>query len=511
MKSNWRLASAAVISGMMLTVTACGGTSSGGGASQADDTFTYGVSGPVLSWDPRPETRAFAMGWFTLVYEGLLTTDASGALQPGLATEWKVSADAVDLTLREGITFQDGTAFDAEAVKANIEAGKKVAGVTGAALAPIASVEIVDAAHVSLKLASPAPDLLDQLARIPGLMISPGVSADDVAKGVPAGTGPYQVDAANSNPKSAWKFVQNESYWNKDADRFADVEFRIISDPTARLNALMSGQIDAADIAATQVAQAESSGLKVNTSPTNIATFEILDSDGTKVSAFADPQVRRALAMAIDRETFAKTVFGGLAEPVDQLLPEGVPGHIDDAEPYAYNPDEAKRLLKEAGAENLTFSVPSDPVFFAKGATALQGMLAKVGVEMKVETVASGAEMTAKIAAAEFPATYTYIPDRSAQTIYNKHILPGAVYNPFKVAKPEIAAAEEAALAGFPDVDKMTIAFEDLFRAVNQEALIIPIVELRSAIAYDPDQVGDVPAWTGVPITPYVVGLEPKK
>lgn len=514
-----RLLLVSVVIAAMTALAACGGGGSSGqsaaggssgkapASSEPTGTFRFGAAGPPRSWDPHPETRAFAVGPFSLVYEGLLTTDASGDLQPGLATEWTVSADQIELTLREGVEFQDGTPFDAEAVRFNIDKGKQAPGVTGSVLSAIAEVEATDANHVVLKLAKPAPGLLEQLALIPGFMVSPGVSQEDLERGVPAGTGPYQIDVDASSAETKWVLTANEGWWNEDRPRFATIEMQLLRDPEARLNALLAGQIDAASINPNQAAQVEGAGMEVVDAPTNIAVFQVLDADGTRVDALADPKVRQALAHAIDKEAFVKAVMGGAGDPVDQLFPKGAPGYVDGFEGYEFDPERAKELLAEAGVSRLEFAVPAEQIF-GVGATALQGMFADIGVDMKVTTVADGAEMTSKIAGAEFPATYTYIPDREPQAAYSKHLLPGAVYNGFKVADPAVEEAEAAALGAFPDQDGMAAAFEDMYRAVYESAWIVPIAQQRNMLAFNPANVS-LEAWTGVPLFPFTGSLSP--
>lgn len=469
-----------------------------------EGTFRYAAIASPRTWDPHPETRAFGVGWFQFVYDGLLRTDADGELQPSLATAWQVDDDRVELTLRSDVSFHDGTPFDAEAVRFNIEKGQAAPGVTGSVLSIIDRVEAVDSHQVVLHLADAAPALLDQLALIPGLMVSPGVSQEELEAGVPAGTGPYIIDHAASSPESIWIFNANADYWAPERVVFERIEAPLMPDPSSRLNALLAGQVDAAPVAPAHVAQLEGAGLSHAEAPTNVVVFQFLDLEGTQVPELADVNVRRAIAHAIDRNAFISTVMGGVGDPLHQLFGPGLLGHVDGYTGASFDPDRARDLLAQAGASDLEFAVPADGRVFVPGATAIQGMLADVGVTMRIENAADGAEMTRLIAAAEYPATYTFIPDRHPQSAYDKHLLPGAVYNPFSAMLDGVEAAHADALGAFPDPQGLQAAYAAMYQSVYDEAWIIPIAQQRDIVAWNPDVVSGVSAWTGVPLWPYL-------
>ena len=123
----------------------------------ADKVFRLGHDIDLSTWDAHQEQQNVAMVFYSLVYEGLVGEDSQGNIMPGLATEWTQSDKALEFTLREGVTFHDGTPFDAEVVKANVEKVKNGPfPPTANFLRPIESVEVIDPTHVRFNLTGPA-------------------------------------------------------------------------------------------------------------------------------------------------------------------------------------------------------------------------------------------------------------------------------------------------------------------------------------------------------------------
>lgn len=467
-------------------------------------TMTFAATAGPRTWAPHAETRAFVLGWYDLIYDGLLTTDAAGALASGLATEWTVTPETLELTLREGVTFHDGTSFDAEVAKTNLLSAQEEA---PAVFEDVKEIEVIDPTHLVLHLSTPDPDLPSQLASFAGLMVSPEVSREDLESGVPAGTGPYKIDVEASQPDARWEFEPNSDFWGE-GPHFSGVEGRIISDDAARLNALLDGQLDFALVRAGQREQVQSAGFSLASVETAVNIFQVIDLDGELVPELANPKVRRALAHAIDREAFVEASLGGLGEPTTQLFAEGELGHIEGYEAPTYDTEKARRLLADAGVENLQFSVPAFGPF-AKDAQVLQSMFADVGVTMNIDTTAPG-QLTSAIAGGSYPAAAIRIPDRHPHSVYAKHLRPGAVYNPFEVMLDEVAAGEAASREAVAEGDQVLAeAYERMYRPVYEQAWIVPIAKRLGAIAYDEDALTGAEAWRGVPAFLHLRSLRP--
>ncbi|OLS98652.1 hypothetical protein BJF90_41010 [Pseudonocardia sp. CNS-004] len=145
----------------------------------------------------------------------------------------------LDLTLRSGVTFQDGAPFDAEAVKANLDAAK--AGQTNFTnyLANVESVEVVDSTHVRLTLSDSGAPTLGVLAGEAGMIISPQALARDDLSTNPAGTGPFTLD---SFVGSDLKFTKWDGYWDKDAVALPGIDVTVFIDESARVRACGRGR-----------------------------------------------------------------------------------------------------------------------------------------------------------------------------------------------------------------------------------------------------------------------------
>ncbi|GAB90939.1 ABC transporter substrate-binding protein [Gordonia rhizosphera] len=489
---------AVVIAALMLT--ACGR----GISSHPSDELYFSTSLGPRTWDPHPETRNFTYGWYSLVYDGLMTTDAQGSIIPSLATEWDLSPTALTMTLATGVTFADGTAFDAAAVKWNIEKEQAQAG-TSPALKVISAVDVIDPTHVTFRLSRPAPNLVNQLAGLPGLMVSPGVSEKDLQAGVPAGTGPYVLDRDASQKDTKYVFTPNPTSWVAKSAHFKRVVGNITSDEVASANALRSHQVDVAYLTPTQ-AVSIGSDFEISTAPAYVQSFVILDAGGKKLAPLAEEKVRQAMALAVDRNIFVSKINGGYGEAVDQLFPEGA-GHVDGYQAPQRDVARARQLLAEAGVDKVTIAT-STWGSFSIGNLALKSMFGDIGVDLSLENVAPGQDIVG-ITGGDYPGVYTYIPDRDPLSVYAKYLSKTAPYNPYHHADPVIDAAMAKAVRNMGDPAAMDAAYADLMKRVYETGWIVPIARYETLIGYNPSTVTDVAAWTGVTAGFYIRDVKP--
>ncbi|WP_028659224.1 ABC transporter substrate-binding protein [Nocardioides insulae] len=498
-----RLAAAALLTTAMLS--ACGGT---GGAtiSEADENLTFSVPLGPRTWDPHPESRVFAYGWYSLVYDGLMSTDASGEIVPGLATKWEHTKDRLSLQLRKGVRFADGTAFDAEAVKWNIEKEQKQPGTAGA-LQAISRVEVAAPDRVIFHLARPVPDLVWVLSSFSGLMVSPGVSQGELEAGTPAGTGPYTLDMSASQKDTSYTFTPNDKYWEPDVVAFDEVVGEISEDEVARTNALKTGRVDVETSSPRQVKSIEEAGngLDVVQSLNFIQSFVLLDPGGVSDPVLGEPEVQQAIGHAIDRDAFVAAVNAGYGEPTDQLFSEG-PGYIESYEGPEYDPEKARQLLDDAGVDEVTLTAPTWGSF-TPGSEALASMLAEVGIDLQLVTVSPGQDIVG-VTGGKFTSTYTYIPDRHPHSIYSKYLAENAPYNPFKYVDPEVEQSDAQALEAMGDETAENAAYSTMLDDVYAGRLI-PLARYDNLMAFDSDTVSDVEGWAGITGFFYVRGARP--
>jgi peptide/nickel transport system substrate-binding protein len=398
------------------------GNSSGGGAV----VLRYGVPGQFSSLDPR-QAGPFDGIYLNLAYDRLITTSDDGKYLPGLATSWKLGSGTLDMTLRSGVKFQDGTAFDAAAVKANIEAFKKPTSNLSSQLSVVTSVQAVDATHVSMKLSGPGAQLLGVFSSNGGMMVSPKALSDPNVKSHPVGTGPYTLKSVGQDKVVYTKW---SGYWNAKEIQVTEMDLVKYLDTGAMLRAIQSGQLDAGVLDGSQVNDAKNAGLTVTV--TQIATIYGILLNTTK-SKFGNPLVRQALMHAIDRDGISQALFAGQAPPTCQPYPEGFWAYdpkLKDCAEGTYDLAKAKQLLKQAGLPNgfsfvlSTITVPA----YQKLAQALQAELKKIGVKV---TIKSATTLNPQRRSGDFEAIVgaftTASPDPTV--FIHDYYTPGGIFN----------------------------------------------------------------------------------
>lgn len=468
-----------------LAVTSCTSSSDTSGTNGAP-TLRYASSSALLSFDPRqsgPTNPTFLIP----VYDSLLKQDAKGELQPDLATEWKLSSDAksLDLTLRPNVKFHDGETFDAQAVKANLEAAKKPGQTTSATLQSLASVEVVDAQHARLVFNRPSADMPEALAGEAGMMISPPALADPAGlKTKPVGAGPFKVTkyTADEVVYRAW-----DGYWNKSAIKLGGIDIVHIDDDATRLNALKSGQYDTALIFGPQVDEAKSAGLETATG-TTASMYAVQLNTGKP--PFDNPLVRQALQHAIDRDAVNKGAFDGDAPPVSQPFPPGYWAYVeglDDAGYTEYNPDKAKQLLAQAGLPNgFSFNLLAGTnKTYNQAEAIIQDQLAKIGVKMKIDIADTVTVRTAR-RKGTFQASFASVltgrptPTSYIQNFYTKD----GSDNPGHFSVPGLDENLEK-LRSSTDKAALKPVMADIIKKATQAGPpIIPILTQRPIFAY---------------------------
>ncbi len=352
------------------------------------------------SLDPAAVTAVNDFRILVNVYEGL-TRYKSGTLEvePGLAESWTISDDGTEYTfkLRPGVKFQDGTDFNAEAVKFNFDR-MLVESHPYANTGPfplsfffsaVQETSVVDDLTVKFKLNAPYAPFLSNLAYPTGLIVSPAAvmkDGKDFGRN-PVGTGPFKFGEWKSNERVV--ITRNDDYWGEKAGTEA-VVFRPITDANTRVAEMLSGGIDMmVEVPPTSLSEFQTSDFSVVEQAGPHVWFLILNA---KDGPFADKRVRQAANYAINKGAIANDVLEGTADVAAGPTPPAFAwAYNNDLKPYPYDPDKARALLKEAGAEGaeLTFYVTEggsgmlDPI--AMG-TAIQADLAAVGLKVKIET-----------------------------------------------------------------------------------------------------------------------------
>ena len=352
------------------------------------------------SLDPAAVTAVNDFRILMNVYDGLVRyKDGTLEVEPSLAESWTINDDGTEYTfeLRDDVTFHDGTAFNAEAVVFNFDRMLDEAHPyhdTGPFplsffFSAVDDVEAVDADTVKFTLKEPYAPFLSNLAYPTGLIVSPDAVKQhgaDFGRN-PAGTGPFRFAEWESNAKVV--VTRNEGYWGG-APALEAVVFRPITDANTRVAEMLSGGIDVmVEIPPDSVAGFDGNGFVLHEQAGPHVWFLILNA---KEGPMADKRVRQAVNYAIDKKSLVENVLQNTAEIAAGPTPPAFSWAYNEAlEPYPFDPGKAKALLDESGhaGASLTFYVTEggsgmlDPV--PMGA-AIQADLAKVGLEVKIET-----------------------------------------------------------------------------------------------------------------------------
>lgn len=300
------------------------GGEAGDGNIDPNGSIQYGYNTSLSSFDPAKATLSQDNVWLFPVYDRLVHEQADGQSVPGLATEWEYSEDGLSLTmqLREGVTFHDGEAFDAEAVKANIERGQTLPdSIVQSDLSVIESIEVLGTHEVQFNLTGQAPQLVAIVSDRGGAMVSPAAFDNEDLGLAPVGAGMFTV--SEYVPGGSATYEQYEGYWDTDAQQLAELEIVLVEDPNAQVNALKSGELDWTGVRTTDVPDFEADANFELELFTNLGYQYLMLNRGRE--GLDDVRVRQAINYALDREAFNMILGGGLSVPCTQVFPPGTP------------------------------------------------------------------------------------------------------------------------------------------------------------------------------------------
>jgi ABC-type transport system substrate-binding protein len=376
----------AVLVAAVLVLSGCAGSSNSG----ANKTLTFIEGVDVSNLDPAFATDRPTQTVLRHLFENLVDTDpATGGVKPWLATEWKVSDDKKTWTfkLKTGVKFADGTALNAASVKATLDRllDTKLAAANASLLSTVTSVEAVGDAEVKITTKEPFAPLLENLAH-PGAAILPA-NFDPKA---PIGSGPYKVKERQNGIQLI--LTRNTNYAGK-APAFEEIVYKPVPEPASRTVALESGDAQIVNrLAPEAVADLKKNDkVEVLVKP---STFQISFEINNRMKPFDDVRVRRALNLAVDKAALVKGLLREMGSVPEGPVPTGAQWPMK-LKPYPYNPDEAKKLLAEAGVQpGMKIEIWTSQGRYAKDkemAEAVAGYLKAVGFEPEVKVMEWGA------------------------------------------------------------------------------------------------------------------------
>jgi peptide/nickel transport system substrate-binding protein len=344
------------------------------------------------SWDP---IATFLVAWGSVgsnVFDGLLIRAPDMKLVPGLATKWEFLDKNTKLrfTLRTGVKFHNGEAFDAHAVKFTFdrllgEEGKK--GPQQANYTSIDKVEVVNATTVDFILKSPDPVLLTKLAGYGAMIVPPKYITEKGAAffaANPVGTGPFKFTAYK--PKVSLSLEKNADYWGG-APKLDSLNYRFIAEPATQAAELQAGRLDVAN-------RIPLSMMETITKDSNLGTVSLPGPTAvalrfnTQRGIMVNREVRRALIMAVDRDTIIKSLLLGNASAIASFQGALSFGNDPALKPLPYDPAKARAMLAKAGVKQGTaiqLDFRGTDNNFREVAQAVAGYLGAVGITVSLK------------------------------------------------------------------------------------------------------------------------------
>jgi len=483
------------------------------------DTLVYGRGGDSTSLDPITTTEGETFKVTINIFENLVNYGKQDTtLHPGLAKSWEVSPDGLTYTfhLRQGVKFQDGTDFNADAVVFNFNRWmngdekqfpyytmfggfKKDPGHV------IKEVKAVDQNTVQFILKRPMAPFLKNLAMSPFGIASPTAVKKwgDKFREHPVGTGPFKFVEWKQNDRIVLE--KNPDYWQKGLPKLNKIIFRVIPENTARLNALANGEIDVMD----GLNPSDEATVKAN------KNLQIIKRPSMNVGylgftvtrkPFDNKLVRQALSYAIDKKAIIKAFYGGQAIPAKNPMPPSIEGYNDAVQDYPYDLEKAKQLLAQAGYPNGfsmdLWAMPVARPYMPEGmkiAEVIQEDLSKIGVKAKIQSV-DWATYLQKATKGDFDA---YMlgwtgdngdPDNFLYALLDKDSIGSNNYSRYdnpQVHDLLIKAQQET------DQTKRNDLYKQAQQIIHDDAPWVPLVHSTPLLAASKDVVNYVPHPTG--------------
>lgn len=512
-----RLAAASALLSMSLLASACGSSPERNTAQKAtedypteiavasdfdaDGHFNWAYTLNVSSWDPTTSTSGADQIFWGPVYDRLLRISADGEVEPMLATGFTPSDDltSMTLTLQEGLTFADGTPFDAEAVKFNLERSRAEGSRIASEISMITSVEVVNSYTVQINVSGGLGALAGALTARPGVMISPAAAESGALETGPVGIGPYTTTEAV--PGDRVSYAKTDGYWDPEAQRVATMTYRTITDDQTRFNALVAGELDGAYINPDQLAAADDAGLQTIAKPT--VNFIYL-SVNTGRGSMGDPDLIQALNMAVDREAIAEGLYDGHCTPGVQPF---APGDIaynesigDGSDYFSYDPEAAKELIDQNDSlSDLSIQLAAPNVtIYTKLAEIVQAQLGEIGIDVSVSPMPA-LEMVQVFAVDKEADMIGSIHSggNDPDVVVQRYLAPNALYNPGGADYPELMEIAEAASA-VVDPQERSDLYDDMMQAwVDNPPHVISICNVHMSAAFAENVSGVVQPMSG--------------
>jgi peptide/nickel transport system substrate-binding protein len=373
-----RLASATALTLALLTSAAF--------AQSAKETLTIDLSGEAATLDPHLQWDTNSYSIYRNIFDNLLTRDASGEIVPQIAKSWKYLDDkTIEFQTRDDVTFQDGSKLTADDVSFSINRiiDPKLKSPQLTQFDQIVKAEATGPSTVKMTTKSAYPALLAQLVK---LSIVPKAYVEKVGDQEfnlkPIGSGPYKLVSWQKGVETDLEASPN--YW-RIKPPFAKVVFRNVPDASTRIADLKTGKADlVGGVTPDQAANLKNeTEIGVLSAPTERVGYLYINAEAGPTK---DVRVRQAIAYAIDRDALIQALLAGFGNPVNIVGAAPIFGYTDKVEGYPYDPDKARELIKQAGAEGAKLEFLTSPAYSRATIEAIQQMINDVGLEVEIQS-----------------------------------------------------------------------------------------------------------------------------
>lgn len=343
----------------------------------------YGMTQDLASLDPHVDTDAGTRDVVFNLYEGLVKPTSDGGFIPAVASDYIISDDAktYTFTLRDGITFHDGTPVTIEDVKYSIDRYAEIQGESSAFSSLVDSVEVQDDKTLVVNLKESYSEFLPMMT----IAIIPQSNEDPA--GNPIGTGPFKY--VSYTPGQNLELEKYDGYWQEDVPSLDSVEFKFIADVDTAFVELQAGTIDILKYLTSAQAETLGDDYNIVQGSMNLVHAMYLNSAYEPLSK---TEVRQALCYAVDRDAINNFIFGGKSHIIgSHMIPAMSKYYEPEAETvYSYDPEKAKELLADAGYADgfdLEITVPSSYSQHVDSAQIIADELSQVGINVTLNQV----------------------------------------------------------------------------------------------------------------------------
>jgi peptide/nickel transport system substrate-binding protein len=477
--------------GTGLLLTAAGSLFSAPARAEADS-LTIAYPFDVPNWDPTSNTFTGAQSIYKTVFDSPLFYSPELTLQPRLIAAWQwQGADKrrLEITLREGVLFQDGSPFTTEDVKFSIvdRPAKDPTLLIRRLMPPLQTVEVVSPLKAVLVFTNPAPAAAIYLAFLAGYFVPKAYIervGEDGFKQHPIGAGPYKVVQYERGSRIVMEAF--DKYWGG-APKIKHVTFQIIADPSARVAAVESGRADiASQLPIREITRlSKLPGLVARADPYAEIVMLVVPS---YVAAMQDENLRLAMQLSIDKAAISKAFFNGIARPISVLAPQGTPGNVEGYT-FPYDKARAVELLKKSGFG--PDNPAKFPVITTNGAfpndfdvaRAIVAMWRNVGIQADLQEVSLAKYVDLNHSATlPGPALYSWANTTGDPEDYTGRIFDSSL--PFSAWKDLAVGERVHALLVEPDEAKRIAGYQALNKDATEHAWAIPLYQSIFTMAY---------------------------